>query len=57
MSDRLEAAYEAVRMAELGKRVADEYAREAAKDLARARAARAALETAIKNALNRMETQ
>ena len=57
MSDRLEAAYEAVRMAELGKRGADEYAREAAKDLARARAARAALETAIKNALNRMETQ
>ena len=40
MSDRLEAAYE--------------YAREAAEDLGRARAA---LETAIKNAPNRMETQ
>ena len=54
MSDRRAAAYEAVRMAELGKRGADEYAREAAEDLDRARAA---LETAIKNAPNRMEPQ
>ena len=54
MSDRLEAAYEAVRLAELGKRGADEYARQAGEDLDRARQA---LEVAIKNAPNRMETQ
>jgi hypothetical protein len=51
VTDRLEAAYEAVRLAELGKRGADEYARIAAEDLDRARQA---LELAIKQAPNRV---
>jgi hypothetical protein len=52
MSDRLEAAYEAVRLAELGKRGAEMYLEQATEDLDRARAA---LEAAIKQAPNRME--
>jgi hypothetical protein len=54
MSDRLEAAYEALRVAALRKRGADDFARQAGEDLDRARQA---LEVAIKNAPNRMETQ
>jgi hypothetical protein len=52
MRDALEEAYEAVRLAELGKRGADEYALEAARDLDNARMR---LEVAIKNAPNRMQ--
>ena len=52
--DRLEAAYEALRLAELGKRGAEMYLAQASEDLDRARQA---LEVAIKNAPNRMETQ
>lgn len=50
--EQLQAAYEAVRMAELGYRGAQEYAAEAERDL---QAARAKLEALIKQHPNRIE--